>query len=150
MKKVLTVLVALAMIFSLAASAEAAASAAGLWTLTTAESAGVTFDAVEMGMEMTMDLADDGTCVLTLNGENEMGTWEQNGAAVAVLDSTGAEQAFQPVSYTHLDVYKRQVMYSHASSAANPTSAAARRMRLLRLTIASRAGIRRLRDPSKS
>ena len=76
MKKVLTVLVALAMIFSLAASAEEAASAAGLWTLTTAESAGVTFDAVEMGMEMTMDLADDGTCVLTLNGENEMGTWE--------------------------------------------------------------------------
>ena len=61
MKKVLTVLVALAMIFSLAASAEEAASAAGLWTLTTAESA---------GMEMTMDLADDGTCVLTLNGEN--------------------------------------------------------------------------------
>lgn len=95
MKKVLTVLVALAMIFSLAASAEEAASAAGLWTLTTAESAGVTFDAVEMGMEMTMDLAEDGTCVLTLNGENEMGTWEQNGAEVAVLDSTGAEQAFQ-------------------------------------------------------
>ncbi len=46
-------------------------------------------------MDLTMDLAEDGTCALTLNGRSEAGSWTQYGMNVAVWDAQGAVQRFE-------------------------------------------------------
>ena len=46
-------------------------------------------------MDLTMDLAEDGTCALTFNGRSEAGSWTQYGMNVAVWDAQGAVQRFE-------------------------------------------------------
>ena len=90
MKKGLSVLVALAMILTLAVPALAeAASVAGVWTMTAMISSGVEIDPVSMGMEMSMDLAEDGTGTLTAFGVGSEVTWTFDGATLDVTDPDG-------------------------------------------------------------
>lgn len=90
MKKGLSVLVALAMLLTLAVPALAeAASVAGAWTMTAMISSGVEIDPVSMGMEMSMDLAEDGTGTLTAFGVGSEVTWTFDGATLDVTDPDG-------------------------------------------------------------
>lgn len=90
MKKGLSVLVALAMLLTLAVPALAeAASVAGVWTMTAMISSGVDIDPVSMGMEMSMDLAEDGTGTLTAFGVGSEVTWTFDGATLDVTDPDG-------------------------------------------------------------
>ena len=90
MKKGLSVLVALAMLLTLAVPALAeAASVAGVWTMTAMISSGVEIDPVSMGMEMSMDLAEDGTGTLTAFGVGSEVTWTFDGATLDVTDPDG-------------------------------------------------------------
>lgn len=90
MKKGLSVLVALAMLLTLAVSALAeAASVAGVWTMTAMISSGVEIDPASMGMEMSMDLAEDGTGTLTAFGVGSEVTWTFDGATLDVTDPDG-------------------------------------------------------------
>lgn len=74
---------------------DGAATVTGLWTAASAASGGESFAPAEVEMELTMDLLEDGSCVLTLNGRNELGTWAQYGANVAVWDANGMAQRFE-------------------------------------------------------
>ncbi len=90
MKKGLSVLVALAMLLTLAMPALAeAASVAGVWTMTAMISSGVEIDPASMGMEMSMDLAEDGTGTLTAFGVGSEVTWTFDGATLDVTDPDG-------------------------------------------------------------
>ena len=90
MKKGLSVLVALAMLLTLAVPALAeAASVARVWTMTAMISSGVEIDPVSMGMEMSMDLAEDGTGTLTAFGVGSEVTWTFDGATLDVTDPDG-------------------------------------------------------------
>lgn len=90
MKKGLSILVALAMLLTLAVPALAeAASVAGVWTMTAMISSGVEIDPVSMGMEMSMDLAEDGTGTLTAFGVGSEVTWTFDGATLDVTDPDG-------------------------------------------------------------
>lgn len=90
MKKGLSVLVALAMLLTLAVPALAeAASVAGVWTMTAMISSGVEIDPASMGMEMSMDLAEDGTGTLTAFGVGSEVTWTFDGATLDVTDPDG-------------------------------------------------------------
>ena len=90
MKKGLSVLVALAMLLTLAVPALAeTASVAGVWTMTAMISSGVEIDPASMGMEMSMDLAEDGTGTLTAFGVGSEVTWTFDGATLDVTDPDG-------------------------------------------------------------
>ena len=90
MKKGLSVLVALAMLLTLAVPVLAeAASVAGVWTMTGMISSGVEIDPASMGMEMSMDLAEDGTGTLTAFGVGSEVTWTFDGATLDVTDPDG-------------------------------------------------------------
>ena len=90
MKKGLSVLVALAMLLTLAVPVLAeAASVAGVWTMTGMISSGVEIDPASMGMEMSMELAEDGTGTLTAFGIGSEVTWTFDGATLDVTDPDG-------------------------------------------------------------
>lgn len=90
MKKGLSVLVALAMFLTLAVPVLAeAASVAGVWTMTGMISSGVEIDPASMGMEMSMELAEDGTGTLTAFGIGSEVTWTFDGATLDVTDPDG-------------------------------------------------------------
>lgn len=74
---------------------DGALTAAGLWTAASVTAGSETFDPAEMEMDLTMDLAEDGACALTLNGRSEAGSWTQYGMNVVVWDAQGAVQRFE-------------------------------------------------------
>ena len=67
----------------------------GAWTPAVVESGGEMLAPAEFGLDFRMELLEDGSCVLTLNGRNELGTWVQYGANVAVWDANGMAQRFE-------------------------------------------------------
>lgn len=93
MKKLLCVLLAAMMLLGCAAFAEAV-DFAGLWNLTGAEMNGAPLDLSLVGLSMSMDLRQDGTCTLDFNGEAEEGIWSANGNDVVVTDASGHPQTF--------------------------------------------------------
>ncbi len=65
------------------------AAYADTWVLTSLEMYGMVADPSVYGMELTMELKLDGTCVLSSGEESEIGTWEVTATGIATTDSTG-------------------------------------------------------------
>lgn len=89
MKRVFAILMALCMLLSAAALAEAA-DYAGVWYLTTMESEEGSFAVADFGMEMSMEIKEDGTVATEGNlTEGQEGTWvvEGEGITVTIDDS---------------------------------------------------------------
>ena len=89
MKKLLSLLLALAMALGMTAFAEAA-DYLGYWELTGAEASGIAVDLSALGLEMTMELYEDGTCTLVAMGETEEGVWVETENGIAVTDADAA------------------------------------------------------------
>ena len=89
MKKLVSLLLALMMLLGMTAFAEAAVDYTGLWALTGVAASGVTVDPTALGLDMSMELYEDGTCALIALGEEEMGAWVVTEGGVAVTDADG-------------------------------------------------------------
>ena len=93
MKKLLAVMIALAMLLSAAALAEAA-DYTGMWYLNQMESEGMVYAPADFGITMSLELKEDGTAVSTQGqgdqSETGEGTWtiEDEGIAVTIDDAT--------------------------------------------------------------
>ena len=124
MKKGLSVLVALAMLLTLAVPVLAeAASVAGVWTMTGMISSGVEIDPASMGMEMSMELAEDGTGTLTAFGIGSEVTWTFDGATLDVTDPDGTVSfELQEDGTLRADISGMETIWS--SGAANSTEEA--------------------------
>lgn len=87
MKKLIVMLMALAMLLGMTAFAEEAFDYTGEWMLTGAQASGVTVDPTALGLEMSMVIMEDGTCALYSMGEEEAGTWVLIEGGIAVTDA---------------------------------------------------------------
>lgn len=96
MKKLLSMLLALMMAFGCMAFAEEKADYTGSWMLTGAEVGGAPIDLSLIGLTMTMELREDGSCTLTTMGVPEEGSWAETEGGVAVTDSLGETNVFVP------------------------------------------------------
>lgn len=84
MKKAFAILMALCMLLSAAALAEAA-DYTGVWYLTTMETEEGSFAAADFGMEMSMDIKDDGTVATAGNlTEGQEGSWVSEGEGITI------------------------------------------------------------------
>ena len=89
MKKRLTALILAVMLLLAAAAHAEAGGLAGTWYLSTVGMGGSVIPASTMGMDMTMQLNEDGTAHLELMGEPQDGTWQaEDGNAVVTVDDT--------------------------------------------------------------
>ena len=89
MKKLLSLLLALAMLLGLTAFAEATVDYTGVWTLNRVETPGMTMDMsmlAQLGMNMTITINEDGTMVMTTLGVDENGTWAVTGTGISIAD----------------------------------------------------------------
>lgn len=87
MKKLLSLLLALAMLLGMTAFAEEEPfDYTGLWVLTGVSTTGVTVDPSALGLDMTMELYEDGSCTLIALGEEEKGAWILIEGGVSVID----------------------------------------------------------------
>lgn len=89
MKKLISMLLALAMLLSCAALGEAAVDYVGTWMLTGLEAGGMMWDMTmlaQMGMDMTMTINEDGTMFTTSMGVTENGTWVVTEKGIAITD----------------------------------------------------------------
>ena len=99
MKKIFAVMLALAMLLSMAAFAEAA-DFLGIWFLASMEMDGATYSPADFGMSMMMELREDGTAYSEqAMGEDSQvaeGTWAQDGDAIVVtIDDSPASFTLQ-------------------------------------------------------
>ena len=95
MKKLVSVILALAMLLSMAAIAETT-DYIGVWYLNKLAMEGMELSASSMGMEMTMEIKEDGTASLNgvVEGEEQVeeGTWTLEGETLTVtLDESGMD-----------------------------------------------------------
>lgn len=90
MKKLFAMLLALAMLLGLCATAEEPVDYTGEWMLTGAQSGGITLDLTVLGLDMTMFIMEDGVCALYAMGEEEAGVWEYIEGGIAVTDADAA------------------------------------------------------------
>lgn len=119
MKKLLCMLLAAMMLLGCAAFAEAV-DYIGMWTLTGAEMAGTPIDLSLIGLEMSMDLREDGTCTLTTMGETEEGTWTADAAGAVVTDAHGEPQVFTMVDdKMEANQEGMKIIFSRAGDAAS-------------------------------
>lgn len=97
MKKLLSLFLALAMMLGLTAFAETAIDYTGYWELVETAVAGVSVDPATLGLEMSMELYEDGTCALIAQGETETGAWvaTENGVAVTDADNITMDMVLQ-------------------------------------------------------
>ena len=89
MKKLLSLLLVLAMMLGLTAFAEATVDYTGVWTLNRVETPGMTMDMsmlAQLGMNMTITINADGTMVMTTLGVDENGTWAVTGTGISIAD----------------------------------------------------------------
>lgn len=91
MKKLISALLTLMLLLGLTVFAqEEAYDYTGLWVLTGVSTSGVTVDPSALGLDMTMELYEDGTCTLVALGEEEAGVWVLIEGGVAVTDADAA------------------------------------------------------------
>ena len=87
MKKLLVLTLALAMLLSAAASAETA-DYTGVWYLTSLESEGVTYSPADFGVDMSIEINEDGTTtgISVMGGETQTaeGTWTVEGDGIII------------------------------------------------------------------
>ena len=94
MKKAFAAMMILCMLLSAVAVAEAG-DVAGTWYLNELVMEGMTMNPADMGMQVTMELKEDGTAAMTssIDGTTTEGTWAQDGETVTVT-TDGDEVAF--------------------------------------------------------
>lgn len=89
MKKLLAMLLALAMLLGCTALAETTVDYTGTWVLTGAEADGVLMGPSMLsmlGLDMTLVVAEDGTVIMTTMGMEETGTWALTENGIAISD----------------------------------------------------------------
>ncbi|MCL2632665.1 MAG: lipocalin family protein [Coriobacteriia bacterium] len=87
-KKVLAALVVVAMISSLAliGCGKKADPNVGVWKATEIEFLGIKLDVAELYEDdMTLELKDDGACLMSAEGEVETGTWSASGKTITIV-----------------------------------------------------------------
>lgn len=97
MKKLTAVLLALVLAATLCIGAIAEDSAVdytGTWTATTLEVNGAAMDPAMLGMSMTMVLNEDGSCVLTALGMEQIGTWAVTDTGITTTDADGVVDTY--------------------------------------------------------
>ncbi|MBQ2700301.1 MAG: hypothetical protein IJF65_03990 [Clostridia bacterium] len=91
MKKVVALLMALSMLFGFAMAQNA--ELVGLWEISHAEYQGTTLGAEALGNEWIIELKDDATVAITMDGDTAVGTWRvENGQLV--LNNGESDMAF--------------------------------------------------------
>lgn len=91
MKKLLAMLLALAMMLGCTALAETVVDYTGTWVLTGAEAEGILMGPSMLsmlGLDMTLVVAEDGTVIMTTTGMAETGTWALTENGIAISDET--------------------------------------------------------------
>lgn len=93
MKKLTALLLALvlAMLMCTGALAEETNYAA-TWALTGMTVDGVAVDPAQLGMDMTIELAEDGICTITLTGTSQECTWAAVEGGIIITEASGAER----------------------------------------------------------
>lgn len=89
MKKLLSLLLGLALMLGCAAMAEMTVDYTGEWVMTGAEMGGAAVDLSLLNISASMTINEDGTCVLTMMGEAENGTWAAGEDGLTVTDASG-------------------------------------------------------------
>lgn len=91
MKKLFALLLALLLAATMCVGAMAeTVSYVGTWVLTSIASAGMSFEPSTLGMDMTVVLNEDGSCIMSMMGMTEEGTWTAVEGGVAMTDASGA------------------------------------------------------------
>ena len=91
MKKIVSLLLALCLVccLSAAVTAEAGNPVLGLWYLTSAETQGITINPADLGMSMSFDIKEDGSCEIVAYGETLAGSWSMKDGILTVTDNDG-------------------------------------------------------------
>ena len=89
MKKLMALMLALAMMLGCTAFAQEMADYAGFWILTSMEQDGTAIDPAMLGFSVYMELYEDGACVMVSMGEMEEGTWAVTDAGITTTDAKG-------------------------------------------------------------
>lgn len=90
MKKLFSILLTLVLALSAMSFAAAeAADIAGTWYLNQAEAEGIALDPAMLGLDMTLILNADGSCVLSMMGDSEQTSWAVSGSQITI--GSGAE-----------------------------------------------------------
>lgn len=86
----------LALLCSCGASADKYADSkyTGTWTATTADYAGMTLDAQQIFDEFTLTLEPSGKATANVNGEEDIGDWEETDSGVKLTDDSDQEMQF--------------------------------------------------------
>lgn len=94
MKKLLALLLALAMMLGCTAFAETAINYVGAWMLMGVEMLGVTVDPATVNVSAYMELYEDGTCVLSMMDETQEGTWAATETGITTTDAEGVVDTY--------------------------------------------------------
>ena len=95
MKKLLAMLLALAMMLGCTAFAETLDDYVGAWILMKVEMLGLPVDPATVGVSAHMELYDDGTCLLEMNDEAENGTWAVVEGGITTTDAKGKVDTYE-------------------------------------------------------
>lgn len=81
----LVMLLALAMLLSGCSQKEEEPKLTGTWKLTTIAEGGEEYNVADLGLEMTLEINEDGTYKIAMTGEDEeTGNWEKTDKGIAV------------------------------------------------------------------
>ena len=90
MKKIVSLLLILGLVcLSAVAVAEGGNDILGAWYLTSAEVQGMTLNPADLGMSMSFDFKEDGSCDIFSNDESIVGSWSINDGVLTVADDKG-------------------------------------------------------------
>lgn len=93
MKKTFAALLILSMLLTAVAVAEAA-DVTGTWYLVELNLDGTVFNPADMGMDVTIELREDGTATMSYTEGSSEGTWTLENGELSVVDDSGIPQAF--------------------------------------------------------
>lgn len=94
MKKLLSLLLVLAMLLGCGAFAETAADYVGTWVMTNVELSGVRMIPSMMGVSASMELYESGKCVMVMVNDMQYGTWAVTETGITTTDANGVTDPF--------------------------------------------------------
>lgn len=94
MKKLLATMLLLLLLFAVGCAAAVEPSdVTGMWYLNLVERNGMTFGPDDVGVNVAIDLHEDGTAALIASGEEQAGTWTMEDSIIRVTDPSGSVMA---------------------------------------------------------